>query len=64
MQTENLSKGWLMLAGLLTVLEVIFLYEAMLADMTGYQKIFGAFVGLAILCFGALLYVVKVVLYD
>lgn len=64
MQTENLSKGWLMLAGLLTVLEVIFLYEAMVADMTGYQKIFGAFVGLAVLCFAALLYVIKVVLYD
>jgi hypothetical protein len=62
--TTRLPTSWLTLTALLTLLELIFLYEAMQADFSGYQKIFGIFVGLAILCFAAMLYVVKVVFYD
>jgi len=36
----------------------------MIADLAGYQKIFGVFLGLAVLCFAALVYVAKVVFYD
>ena len=64
MKGDSLSKSWMILAGVLTLLEVFFLYEAMLADVTGYQKIFGVFAGLTILCFAVLLYTAKVVFYD
>jgi hypothetical protein len=45
-------------------LEVTFLYEAMLADMVGLERVFGVFVGLALLCFAGLLYAVSVVVYT
>ena len=64
MKTATLSRGWLALASLLTLLEFFFIYEATQADLAGYQRIFGVFVGLAILCFAALLYSVKAVFYD
>jgi hypothetical protein len=56
--------GWLALAGVLIGLELVFLYQAMMADMAGLQRIFGVFAGLAIICFAALLYLVKVIFYD
>ena len=52
------------MAGVLIGLEFIFLYEAMIADMGGHERVFAAFAGLAILCFAALLYAVAVVLYG
>jgi hypothetical protein len=64
LKTEALSYGWFVLAFVLIVLELIFLYEAMQADMGGYERMFGVFVGLAILCFAALAYSFKVVFYD
>ena len=64
MPGETLSRGWLALAGLLIVLEVLFLYEAMLADMAGYQRVFGVFAGLAVLSFAALLYSVSTLIYG
>jgi hypothetical protein len=64
LKTGALSRGWFVLACVLIVFELIFLYEAMQADLAGYQKIFGVFVGLAILCFAALAYSFKVVFYD
>jgi hypothetical protein len=45
-------------------LEVIFLYEAMLADMVGLERVFGVLVGLALLSFAGLLYAVSVVVYT
>lgn len=62
--TGNVSRSWVALAVLLIVLEFAFLYEAMVADIGGYEKIFAAFAGLAILCFGALLYAVSVIFYG
>lgn len=64
MKTTTLSRSWLALAGFLTLLELFFVYEAIQADLADYQRVFGVFVGLAILCFGALLYSVKAVFYD
>lgn len=64
MANTTLSRSWLALAGLLTLLELIFLYEATQADFANYQRVFGVFVGLAILCFAALLYSAKAVFYD
>lgn len=64
MKTVAPSRGWLALAGALVALELLFIYEALLADLAGYQRIFGVFAGLAILCFAALLYSVSVVLYG
>lgn len=52
------------MAALLIILEFAFLYEAIVADMGGYEKIFAAFAGLAILCFAALLYAASVVFYG
>jgi len=48
----------------LTILELVFLYEAILADAADLQKVFGVFAGLAILCFAGLLYSVSVVFYG
>ena len=61
---DGISRGWFAVAIVLTAFELVFLYEAMLGDMTGYQKIFGAFLGLAILSFGALLYAASIVFYG
>jgi len=63
-KTDNVSRGWVALAVLLIILEFAFLDEAMVADMGGYEKIFAAFAGLAILCFAALLYAASVVFYG
>ena len=64
LKTVSLSNGWLVLAGVLIILELLFLYEAIIADMAGLQRIFGVFAGVAILCFAALLYSVSVVFYG
>jgi hypothetical protein len=64
LKAVSLSKGWLVLAGALIILEILFLYEAIIADMAGLQRIFGVFAGIAILCFAALLYSVSVVFYG
>ena len=64
LKTAALSRGWVVLACALIALELLFLYEAMEADLAGYQRIFGVFAGLAILCFAALAYSFKVVFYD
>lgn len=64
LKTKTVSWGWLGLTCLLMILELLFVYEAMLADMSDLQRVFGVFIGLAILCFGALLYAVRVVFYD
>jgi len=60
----SLSKSWLVLAGVLIILELLFVSEAIIADLTGLQRIFGVFTGIAILCFAALLYSVSVVFYG
>jgi hypothetical protein len=64
LKTETVSRGWLALAGVLIVFEVLFLYEAMTADMGGYQRMFGVFAGLAILSFAALLYSISTLIYG
>jgi hypothetical protein len=64
MTQMGLSRGWLVLAGALIALELFFIYEAMLADLADYQRVFGVFAGLAILCFAALLFSVSETLYG
>jgi hypothetical protein len=64
LKAQTMSRGWLALAGLLIVCEVLFLYEAVTADMGGYQRIFGVFAGLAILSFAALLYSISTLIYG
>jgi hypothetical protein len=64
LKPDNVSRGWVGLAGVLISLEFIFLYETMVADLGGHERFFAAFAGLAILCFAALLYAVAVVLYG
>lgn len=58
------ARSWLWLAGVLSLLEVLFVYEAVQADFANMQKVFGVFAGAAILCFGTLLYSIKTVFYD
>jgi hypothetical protein len=62
--TRTLARSWLALTGLLILLEVFFIGEAMLADLSGLQRVFSVFLGLAILSFAGLLYSMKVVFYD
>jgi predicted membrane channel-forming protein YqfA (hemolysin III family) len=64
LKAVSLSKSWLVLAGVLIILELLFVSEAIIADLTGLQRIFGVFTGIAILCFAALLYSVSVVFYG
>ncbi|HUK50265.1 MAG TPA: hypothetical protein VLV18_04455 [Terriglobales bacterium] len=64
MKTTRLSSGWLVLAGAIVALELLFIYEAMIADLADYQRIFGVFAGLAILCFSALLFSVSETMYG
>ena len=59
-----LSRGWLGLTGLLLILELLFVYEAMSANLSGLERIFGVFIGLAALCFAALLYAFRVIFYE
>jgi len=54
----------LVLAAVLIALELLFSYEAMTADMAGLERIFGVFVGLAILCFAALLFMLSTKFYG
>lgn len=63
-KTKGVSRSWLSLACVLIALEAFFIYEAMLADMAGLERIFGVFTGLALLCFGALLYAVSSLAYT
>ncbi len=59
-----LPQSWLALAALLVILELLFVYEAQLADASGLQRVFGVFAGLGILCFAALLYAVSSIYYG
>jgi len=64
LETGTISWGWLGVMGVLIILELLFVYEAMLADLSGLQRVFGVFIGLAVLCFAALLYALRVIFYD
>jgi len=64
LRVQAIPRSWLVMTGMLAILELAFLYEAMLADVAGYEKIFGIFAGLAILCFAAILYLAVVVFYG
>lgn len=63
-KTRPLARSWVVSACVLIVLELVLVYQAIQADVSGSQKVFGVFVGLAILCFASLLYMVKLVFYD
>jgi predicted Abi (CAAX) family protease len=63
-KTVRLSRSWVLLACITVGLELFFVYEAVLADIAGVQRVFGVFAGLAFLCFAALLYVVSMVVYT
>jgi len=52
------------LAVVLVLFELLFLYEAMLADLSELQRVFSVFLGLAVLCCAGLLYSLKVAFYD
>jgi hypothetical protein len=64
LEEKNVSQGWVGVAGVLVALELFLLYEAVIADIAGLQRIMGVFAGLAILCFAALLYSVSSVFYG
>jgi hypothetical protein len=61
---RTISRGWLILSSLLIVLEVFFIYEAILADTSGLERVFGVFAGLGLLCFSVLLYIVATIVYT
>ena len=63
-RTEKPSLGWIALAGLLIFIELTCVYEAFVADIGGFERIFAVFAGLSILCFAALLYAVSVIFYG
>ena len=59
-----LAKSWVVSACVLIVLELVLVYQAVQANVSGLQRVFGVFVGLAIMCFASLLYMLKLVFYD
>ena len=61
---RTLARSWLTLAVVLVLFELLFLYEAMLADLSELQRVFSVFLGLAVLCCAGLLYSLKVAFYD
>ncbi len=63
-RTRPLASSWVASACVLIGLELVLIYQAVQADTTGLQKIFGVFVGLAILCFASQIYLVKLIFYD
>jgi hypothetical protein len=63
-KTEVLSRGWVVLTLTIVALELFFVYEAILADGAGLQRVFGVFAGLAFLCFAVLLYAISMVVYT
>ena len=64
LKADNISRGWLALAGLLIIIEFASLYQARVADVSGYERVFAVFAGLSVLCFAALLYAVAEVFYG
>ena len=64
LETIEVPRGWAVLACILVVFELFFVYEAVLADMAGLQRVFGVFAGLAFLCFAMLLYEISMVVYT
>jgi cytochrome c biogenesis protein CcdA len=64
LEKRTLARSWIFLAGVLTVFELIFLCEAILADLSELQRVFSVFLGLAVVCLAGLLYTLKVVFYD
>jgi hypothetical protein len=63
-EKRTLASSWLVLASVLIVFELVFLYEAILADLSELQRVFSVFFGLAVLCLAGLVYTIKVVFYD
>jgi hypothetical protein len=63
-RTEVLSRTWVVLTLAIVALELFFVYEAILADGAGLQRVFGVFAGLAFLCFAVLLYAISMVVYT
>ena len=61
---NSITRGWIALAAFLLAFEFAAVNEAIIADSGGYQRIFGVFAGISILCFGALLYAVSVIFYG
>jgi len=59
-----MSTGWLATAAILIALELLFSYEAMTADIAGLERVFGVFIGLTILSFAALLFLISTQFYG
>jgi hypothetical protein len=64
LKTIEVPRGWVVLACIIVAFELFFVYEAVLADMAGLQRVFGVFAGLAFLCFAVLLYAISMVIYT
>ena len=64
LKTIEVPRGWVVLACIIVAFELFFVYEAVLADMAGLQRVFGVFAGLAFLCFAVLLYAISMVVYT
>ena len=63
-KAKDISVGWVALTALLIVIEFAALYEAVVADLGGYERVFAVFAGLAVLCFAALLFAAAEVFYG
>lgn len=63
-KTAVVSRSWVVLTFTIVAVELFFVYEAVLADMAGLQRVFGVFAGLAFLCFAVLLYAISMVVYT
>ena len=58
------SKLWVVLLGVFTVIELAFLFETYTSGLTGPERVFGIFTGLVLVTFGIILYAGRLIFYD
>jgi predicted membrane channel-forming protein YqfA (hemolysin III family) len=58
------SNLWVVVLGVLMVIELAFLFEAYMSGLAGLERVFAIFTGLVLLTFGAILYAGRLIFYD
>jgi hypothetical protein len=59
-----LSRLWVALLVVFTLIELAFLFEAYMAGLAGLERVFGILTGLVLVTFGIILYAGRLIFYD
>ena len=59
-----LSRLWVALLVVFTLIELAFLFEAYMAGLARLERVFGIFTGLVLVTFGIILYAGRLIFYD